>query len=524
MATASINSLLAQLRPLLLEYGGTSLEKKKAAREQATALGKLTPLAGMLPGVSLALELPSDQLSTASGALAAWLAPQWDRFADPQAAESLTTNQALVTWERLYLALPADDAMRGQILRGLSRAATPTGLECFTRLMVENPPTVSAHTDLAFVPLFRRKDAAVAALYPRLLEAIQHPQIATSVLDLANYLVHEGVLRPHPGRQRVGQLIDLLGGLVQHLNDLETRPNDFAHTPQELSDKVSRGVALSIAVCDALGLIGDPKAVGRLRQAMQLSHRRIKAEAATALARAGDEDGLECLLELAAEPASRPQAVRYLTELGLEDKIDPQYRTTEAQAEGEFAAWLAGAAQFGLPPHKLEVVDRSQQFWPGYREPVDCCLVRYEYRFPNGRLTGIGIAQPVIHAFHVDLEDLPPADIYAMYAGWSADHASIRETLYDDLAGDTRVRAQAIGEQLTHNGYTQVRPIKVGQFFGQEIHVYVARLEERPGVVMVESGQIHWLPAGEQQRPPGPHEAYHLLKGRKLLQAFNRDA
>ncbi len=519
----SAGSVLLRLKPLLIGYGQLSPEAKKSARQQATQLGRETSIEDLVSGVALAAELSPEQLQAASPALASWLSPHWDRLAEGADAAQMADEAVLNAWRSLYLRLPSADVLRGQILRALARAAHPASLEMFVQLLIDHPPSASSPADQAFVPLFRRKDAAVAGLYPRLLAAMQHPQLATAVLDLANYLVHEGILDSHPGRDRVEQWIELLGGLVQHLSSLESRPNDYAHTPQELSDKVTHGVGLTIALCDALGLIGDERATGRLRQAMQLSHRRIKAEAAAALARAGDDEGLECLLELAAEPASRPQAIRYLAELGLEDKIDPQHRTAEAQAEGEFAAWLTNPAQFGLPPHKLEVVDRRQQYWPGFSEPVDCCLVRYEYRFPNGRLTGIGIAQPVIHAFQVDLEDLPPGDIYAMYAGWSADHASIREVPFEELSSDAQAHMQALADHLTQSGYTQVRPIKAGQFFGQEIYVFVARYEDRPGVVMVEAAQIHWLPSAGQQRPPGPHEAYQLLKGRKLLAAFNRE-
>ncbi len=511
-----------ELLELLTRYAGGSAEAKRAARERATALGQAADPQSVPQALVQLAALPPEQLRDATPPLSAWLAPQWERLAN-EAAGTFARADVLDAIRQVYRHSAAGHELRGQILRGLALAATPEALELFLELMLADPPEKSEHADQAFIPLFRRKDERAASLYPRLLDAVQHPQIATAVLDLANYLVRERVMTAHPGRQRWSALAELLGGVVQHLDNLERHPNQYAKSPEELSQKVGQSVSLAIALCDALGWIGEPKTVGRLRQALELSHRRIKTEAAAALARLGEDDGVEALAELVAQPASRPQAIAYLTELGLEEKIEPQYLTPSARAEGEFAAWLASRAQFGIPPHRLEVVDHREQFWPGFREPVTCSLVRYEYNFPGGRITGIGIAEPVIHAFQVDLEDLPPDDIYAMYAGWSAEHPSIRETPADHLDDEARARMDDIAGHLANLGYAQIRAVKLGEFFGQQIPVYVARYQDQVGVAMVEGGRVHWVPAGNSRHPIGPHEAYHMLKGRKLMEAFNRE-
>jgi len=520
---ASSDDSISQLLALLSSYAKGTPEAKRAAREQATALGRATTAEDLRQALPRIAELEDETLRHAVPPLTAWLAPQWERFGAGAFADTLSDAPTLAALRRIYQQCEPEQELKGQVLRGLALAATPAALELFLELMLAEPPQRSEHADQAFVPLFRRKDQRVAELYPRLLLAVQHPQIATAVLDLANYLVRERVMATHPGRERWQQLAELLGGVVQHLDQLERHPNQYAKSPEELSEKVGQSVGLAIALCDALGLIGEPQTVGRLRQALELGHRRIKTEAAAALARLGDDEGVEALQDLVAQPASRPQAIAYLTELGLEEKIDPQFRTPGARAEGEFAAWLASRSQIGVPPHHLQVIDRRQQFWPGFSEPVDCSLIRYEYNFPGGRLTGIGIAEPVIHSFQVDLEDLPPDDIYAMYAGWSAEHPSIRETPVDQLDPEMRERVDGIAGHLETMGYTQIRPIKLGEFFGQQIPVYVAKHEDKLGVVMVEGGRVQWIPAGNSRRPLGPHEAYNLLKGRKLLEAFNHE-
>ena len=51
------------------------------------------------------------------------------------------------------------------------------------------------------------------------------------------------------------------------------------------------GVGLAVALCDALAQIGNKEAIGKLYQAMDLSHRRLRTEAAAALAKLGEEAG-----------------------------------------------------------------------------------------------------------------------------------------------------------------------------------------------------------------------------------------
>src|SRR6185503_9186201 len=101
------------------------------------------------------------------------------------------------------------------------------------------------------------------------------------------------------------ELITLLGELVQTLLLLEERPDQFGDTAQELSRRVARGVALAVSLCDALALMGEQSATGKLNQALRVGHRRLRTEAAAALARLGEEAGVTELVQLAAEPVAR---------------------------------------------------------------------------------------------------------------------------------------------------------------------------------------------------------------------------
>ena len=69
--------------------------------------------------------------------------------------------------------------------------------------------------------------------------------------------------------------------------------------------QADEGVSLAVSLCDALALIGDASSTARLREAHEIRHRRLRVEAAAALARLGDEEGEKSLIELAAEPVAR---------------------------------------------------------------------------------------------------------------------------------------------------------------------------------------------------------------------------
>ena len=67
---------------------------------------------------------------------------------------------------------------------------------------------------------------------------------------------------------------------------------------------------------------------------------------------------------------------------------------------------------------ELEVIDTQTQHWPSYEEPRVCHLIRFTYQLGAAAYTNIGIVGPLTYAFDVDLQDLPPGDIYALFAGW----------------------------------------------------------------------------------------------------------
>jgi hypothetical protein len=286
-------------------------------------------------------------------------------------------------------------------------------------------------------------------------------------------------------------------------------------------------VALAVSLCDALALLGDKGAVGKLHQALTLSHRRVRTEAAAALAQLGDDAGVTELLNLAEEPVARLRVLAYAKELGLLDKIDPPWQTPVARAEAELAVWLAEPTQFGISPAAIELFDERQQFWPGYTEPIDCFLFRFTYAVTiegegERSFSNIGIAGPLTHAFLADLTDLSPDDIYAAFAGWQAEHEEIREYDVARLSKSERLEADRLVRRLHDAGYTAIQPQRMGYFFGEKALVALARHGGLAGVAVVDFQEIAFFPQRHSQRPLGVTECFSIYKGRKLLRSFNR--
>lgn len=440
----------------------------------------------------------------------------WQGVTAHDLAENLAPETVTHVAE-LYRRLGQASRARHQLLRLLAGSGQWRALQAFSELMVTDPPGDANEVLLSFVPLFQHKSYPPEALFPRLLDALHDATLATVVLDLANYLTRSGRVSKHPAAARVERLSALLGGVVGRLARLQERPDEFARSPAELNQIVSDSTGLVVALANALAMIGDTRVTGKLHQTLDLSHRRIRTEAASALAKLGDERGTEVLVDMAAEPVVRLRALATLEELEQLDKVPRRHRSPEARAEAELAVRLALPTYFGAPPRCLELADSCRQHWPGYEEPVDCYLFRYEYRVGERTLEGIGIAGPVVHAFRADLADLPPSDIYAAYAGWSTEHEEIREHPVEALTDDDQSAWNSRRRELARMGYDDLQLIKLGHFFGETHSIALASRNASPGVLVDDGRKVEWFSSTGASRSVGPDEAYSIIKGRKLL-------
>jgi hypothetical protein len=477
--------------------------------------------------LSAVSELPPPLSPAADRRLAAWLVAAVQTRRKQLPAQVEAAGEALRgTIETLYERLGPESRARGQLLAWLATGGAAGDLELLGQLLLDDPPVEDQDVVQALAPLFQRQRTQAAALFPRLLNAMGSPALAAPILDLANFLTREKLVEVHPAVDVATELVSLLGELAQTLLVLEERPDQFGDSPQELSRRVARGVALSVSLCDALALIGEKSAIGKLYQTLRVGHRRLRTEAAAALARLGEPQGATELAQLAAEPIARLRVLAYADELGIKDKIDPQYTMPQARAESELCVWLAEPTQYGVPPTRCELFDHRRQHWPGFDEEVDCFLFEFQYvvtmEDKEQSFSNIGIAGPLVHAFVADLADLPAEDIYAAFAGWHAQHADIREFDVARLSKSEQLEVERLKRRLHDAGYTSIEPQKMGYFFGEKALVALCQRQGVKGVAVADFQDTLFFPPRHSKRPLGVDEAYAIYKGRKLLKVFNR--
>lgn len=437
--------------------------------------------------------------------------------ASPAGPPSAALRQAILA---AYQHLGSASSGRHHLLGILAVGGEPD-LRAFADRIAADPPANPVAAAVTLWPLFTRQDYQPSWVFPRLLDGLTQLCVASSILDLCNYLVRHQRVAKHPAAERRRELIELLGSIVGRLGKLETRLVMPEDSLEQMRDAVSESVALAVALCDALALIGDQEAVGKLRQTMELGHRRLRVEAAAALARLGDDEGSAVLAGLAEEAAVRLRVVSYAEELGILDRVPEEYRSPVAKAEGELVAWLASPNQLGLPPQECDLIDSRKMFWPGYDDPVDCFLYRFAYELGDRQFRGIGLAGPMVHSFRADLSALPVDDLYAIFAGFGAQHEEIFELDVKKLSPAGLSDVTRLERRLHDAGFEKIAPVELGYFLGERTLIALAQRDDREGVVVADGEAEHWYPAPRDPRGPGPQEFYCLYKGRKLLDAFN---
>ncbi len=500
--------------------GSFDVAERESAVRRIRWINQATPgdVAAILQGV---LDRRPELDKVQDGFLAAVFRQVLSLKRDAAEDAALLDDAVLKQAAAVYRHLGSSSAARAYLPCLLTASRTPSALAVFTELMIADPPGDPNIAAAIFGPLFQHRDYDPASLFPALLDGLRHISLAAAILDLSNFVTREGVVTRHPAADRGAEIALLLAGLVGRLGQIEASPPGEGPHVEAASRQVKEGISLAVSLCDALALIGDRSAVGKLYQALELSHRRLRAEAAAALAKLGEKTGEQVLLQLAQEPVTRLRVLAYAEELGILDQIDGQYKTEQAKAEADLALWLAQPSQMGVPPSRCELVDARQQAWPGYDDPVECFLFRFVYAFQDTEFSNIGIAGPLTHAFAADLADLPPDDIYAAFAGWQAEHEDIYELPVDSLNDAQRVDVVRLERRLRDAGYDAIVPQSLGSFLGDKVLVATAMYQGSPGVAVVDPLQCAWWPHRGSSRPIDPDVAYCIYKGRKLLRAFN---
>lgn len=429
------------------------------------------------------------------------------------------------TWiDQIEPALPPRTPNRFLLQQLYAMIRSEHALRSLQASIAERPPTQWVEAAQMLSPLMQRGDWPVASMYPTALDGLQHRSLASPLLDLASHSFRKGWVESHPAAERLPMLNHLLGEVVGRLGRFEEDPRSFGDDVESIQTKLAEAIALAVSLCDTLGLIGDPLSVGKLHQAMELRHRRVQTEAAGALASLDDDVGRKRLLELTAEPAARLRAIHYADELGFGELVKPEYRSDKATGEAEMALWLCQPQQMGVPPTSVEVIDSRRLLWPSFRDPIDVSLVRFEYNLGDRIYSNVGITGPTTYSCSADLANLPLDDIYAVYAGWYAEHPDIFSVASSQWnEAQLRVMHQ-LQRHLERVGYQEIRPALLGIFLEEQAGVFTAQRDATHCVVVTDGLETMDQPISGRQRPLSPEDLFNMYKGRKMLRTFNSNS
>ena len=406
----------------------------------------------------------------------------------------------------------------GNLLQVLFASGHSTAIKLGVDFLLTIPPANWSDVSLALSPLVQSKFWNIEDVFPKLLQS-DNPSVLSPALDVANHAFRSRSLTVHPANEIFASLLQIMGGLVNQLGVLEENPSRFGNSVAAIQKILFDSVSLCVSLCDTLGLVGNQDAIGKLNQASRLSHRRIRSEAAFALAKLGDKNGEKLIIDLANDFSCRQRVIAYAEELGIEDKIDEQWTTAAALAESRLANWLSQNEQMGIAPSRMELLDQRTLSWPGFDQPQECFLFRYEYDLHESIYSNVGFAGPMSHTFSDDLANISMEDAFAIFAGWDIDHPDAFELPAEGLLPAQWKLVQGWIKTL-EDRYENLELIFFGSFF-EHAAILVRATHEGETRILVFDGEkvIH-----EPFPKPGvanPTLTYLLWRGRVFFESVS---
>jgi hypothetical protein len=420
----------------------------------------------------------------------------------------------------LYSRLPPHCKNRYMLLHLLVMVGSPESLRLAVKHIKSSDVNSWKMGAYILSPLMQKKKWPIDAVFPEILDALQYPGLAGPILDLANHLVRNDLLEKHPASHRLDSLLRLFSQLVCQLESLERNPDSFSVDPTVSIKLLDASISILVSTCDAIGLIGNPIAIPKLKAALSIKHRRVRTEVASTLTSFRDEKGKDCLLQLAADPYCRLRVIQYCKELGIIDLVDQSFLTDEAVAEATLAIWLAEATQFGIAPTSVELIARRSLFWPGYTGKVDCFLLKFGYSFRDRSYVNIGICGPITYATNISLCQLNIDDVFAFYAGWHVENEEIvisKPTLEESCQGEIL----AVAKHSEKEGFASPQLLYIGKFFGKKVGIFEASKDEKQVLVLTDGSCLITNNPGNYLDPLKGTDLWYIYVGRALLRKFN---
>ena len=404
----------------------------------------------------------------------------------------------------------------GSLLQVLFASGHSTAIKLGVDFLLSKPPMNWADISLALTPLVQSKSWELGDVFPKLLGST-NPSVLAPALDVANHFFRSRRPSSHPASGEFASLIKLMGGLVNQLGLLEENPLLFGDSVSGIQKILFDSVSLAVSLCDTFGLIGNKEAIGKLNQALKLSHRRIQTEAAFALARLGDKNGEQRIIDLASDFACRQRVIAYSEELGIEDRIDEQWTTAAALAESRLANWLSQNEQMGLAPARMELLDQRTLSWPGFEQPQECFLFRYEYDLQESVFSNIGFAGPMSHTFSDDLANISMDDAFAIFAGYDIDHPDVYELPSGGLLQSHRTLVNQWLESF-QDRFDSIELFLFGVFFEHSAILARGKSGNETRVFVFDGEKLQYEPFPKTGQSD-PKLTYLLWRGRLFLQS-----
>ncbi len=486
--------------------------------EDTSSLTQVAELASQLPHDKELdflenLSLRSDELTNAQSAVETAIT----KLAEKPNPLSDSSRKAL---GELYLKVDSSNNIRNSILGWIGNDGSLESLRTWCDLITSSPPSNPHGLVQTFAPLVKRADLPDWLFAELATKGIAHPEIAAASLDLMNYHHRAGNLKIHPAQDRSEQLTSLLGNVVQQMARVEEGNLPAELTPQDISMRVSESVALTISLCDALALMQHTPAIGKMRQALELRHRRIQTEAAAGLARLNDEEGEHWLAKLVEEPIARLRVLAFAEELDILDKIPEEFQSEIAIAESKLAIWLSEPNQMGIAPSNVELVDNRELYWPSFEHPVQCFLFRFQYG-SDPVYSNLGISGPLTHVFPNNIESLSIDDAYAAFAGWQAVHPKIFQMTPERADGIYSQQLTDLRSRIDEQGFEDVQPVLVGSFFDEIVLMARSTKNDQAVIALADDSDVYCFTSQSEKDHIDANMAYTIWRGRRFLQQFN---
>ena len=129
--------------------------------------------------------------------------------------------------EQVESSLPSGTPNRYLLQQLYAMIRSESSLALLVESLCDRPPQQWMEAAQVLSPLMQRGDWPVASLYPEALNGLQHPTLASPLLDLASHLYRSGSVPVHPAAGRVAMLNHLLGEVVGRLSLFEENPRSF---------------------------------------------------------------------------------------------------------------------------------------------------------------------------------------------------------------------------------------------------------------------------------------------------------